>query len=911
MTGHRLRSIRLAIASFIVLAGCSGGGSSESSSESVALNPVATELRPVPHGFSFANFPSSASPEEFGAMDLVAMFGPEVCVNGVAEPCSPTAEAAAWARMVNQTRASGHCEGLVVNAARRFVDGATPPSVELTTDAATVHSIFQSFATQFLPEVQDERDRWAEASLRDIVGELVKGLSTGATTYSLGLYGERGGHAVLPYAVEFPDPDTAVVRVYDSNWPGKDRFVTIDLAENSWSFSFAAPDPSTDPSPWTGGRGDIDLASLAARTNSKCPFCGDADSVTNSFLVIRAEDDSWSVSNDFGTYSPSQKNDVEGIDVAPVRGATGILDYVVRLSQRKVQLALASSASAFVVQPNSITQILATDTKGARVDVSQSAIITDDRSVTLTVASDNLVASVSGAQSSVQISGDQLLATVEAASGNEVKIVVNEQVPQAVIQSSVTAISSTATEFVVTTKTDSGLVESKEVAVNGSTTTRTTSEDLNLNSVVAELPKPLVTEGPKLGLPAVEVRSLANPEYVADKIVLAQDVSVATRPVTTTAAPTSTVPQTTMLAPLLTTTTTVRTTVPPTTTTSTTTTSTTTTTTTTTSSTTTTTTTTSTTLPPPPPPPDPTTTTSTSTTTTSTTTSTTSTTTSTTSTSTTSTSTTTTTVPLLSRTLTIEPTSYVSTYNKSASPPTLASNPSAGSGTRSYSSSTTSVCTINASTAIVTLITAGTCRLSASIASDGTYDAATSAAISFTVTFAIGDTGPGGGKIFITPSTSGNTTGKYFEAALGTWNGGTDSNNNWCHNTNYAIGSGAQGSAIGTGKANTDAITAYCTSGAAFVAKAYTGAGLSDWFLPSVDELAELYTNRASVGGFNSMNQCCPSSGIVSTTSYWSSTEVNSSQAKPLSFLDAGGGDNWGKIYGFNVRPVRMFLPID
>lgn len=179
------------------------------------------------------------------------------------------------------------------------------------------------------------------------------------------------------------------------------------------------------------------------------------------------------------------------------------------------------------------------------------------------------------------------------------------------------------------------------------------------------------------------------------------------------------------------------------------------------------------------------------------------------------------------------------------------------------------------------------------------------------MTFAIGDTGPGGGKIFITPSTSGNTTGKYFEAALGTWNGGTDSNNNWCHNTNYAIGSGAQGSAIGTGKANTDAITAYCTSGAAFVAKAYSGGGKTDWFLPSLDELAELYTNRAIVGGFNSMNQCCPSSGIVSTTSYWSSTEVNSSQAKPLSFLSAGGGDNWGKIYGFNVRPVRMFLPID
>jgi hypothetical protein len=36
-------------------------------------------------------------------------------------------------------------------------------------------------------------------------------------------------------------------------------------------------------------------------------------------------------------------------------------------------------------------------------------------------------------------------------------------------------------------------------------------------------------------------------------------------------------------------------------------------------------------------------------------------------------------------------------------------------------------------------------------------------------TFAIGDIGPGGGIIFITPSTEGNSTGKYFEAAPFDW----------------------------------------------------------------------------------------------------------------------------------------------
>ena len=43
----------------LLIAACSGGGGAK-----VDLIPVATELRPTPHGYSFANFAASASPEE-------------------------------------------------------------------------------------------------------------------------------------------------------------------------------------------------------------------------------------------------------------------------------------------------------------------------------------------------------------------------------------------------------------------------------------------------------------------------------------------------------------------------------------------------------------------------------------------------------------------------------------------------------------------------------------------------------------------------------------------------------------------------------------------------------------------------------------------------------------------------------
>jgi hypothetical protein len=114
--------------------------------------------------------------------------------------------------------------------------------------------------------------------------------------------------------------------------------------------------------------------------------------------------------------------------------------------------------------------------------------------------------------------------------------------------------------------------------------------------------------------------------------------------------------------------------------------------------------------------------------------------------------------------------------------------------------------------------------------------------------------------------------------------------------------SGADGMAIGTGAQNTiDIVNANCSpysSGnliAADICANYTDGTYSDWFLPSKDELNQMYVNlhQQGLGGFASFN-------------YWSSTEGGSFNAWLQNFFSGSQGNNYKSTYD-NVRAVRAF----
>jgi hypothetical protein len=107
--------------------------------------------------------------------------------------------------------------------------------------------------------------------------------------------------------------------------------------------------------------------------------------------------------------------------------------------------------------------------------------------------------------------------------------------------------------------------------------------------------------------------------------------------------------------------------------------------------------------------------------------------------------------------------------------------------------------------------------------------------------------------------------------------------------------SGADGTAIGTGAQNTIDIMNGCSE--AGIAARLCGdlvlGGYSDWYLPSKDELNQLFINKVAIGGF-------------ANSWYWSSTELSNGSALDQ-YFGYGGQGSLNKYGSASVRAVRAF----
>lgn len=117
------------------------------------------------------------------------------------------------------------------------------------------------------------------------------------------------------------------------------------------------------------------------------------------------------------------------------------------------------------------------------------------------------------------------------------------------------------------------------------------------------------------------------------------------------------------------------------------------------------------------------------------------------------------------------------------------------------------------------------------------------------------------------------------------------------HIDNNNTGVGALGTAIGTGNANTNAIIAAWGNepNAGRLCYDLVLNGYSDWYLPSKDELNELYINRVAIGGFVAGG-------------YWSSTETSPFGGSIYIQSFVNGAQTSTPLYDTKrVRAIRSF----
>jgi hypothetical protein len=161
-----------------------------------------------------------------------------------------------------------------------------------------------------------------------------------------------------------------------------------------------------------------------------------------------------------------------------------------------------------------------------------------------------------------------------------------------------------------------------------------------------------------------------------------------------------------------------------------------------------------------------------------------------------------------------------------------------------------------------------------------------------------GDIGPAGGFIFYENPDWATDGWRWLEAAPFDQSAGAP----WgCFRT---LIDGARGTAIGTGRQNTQDILAACAdpvSAAALCANLNLN-GVVGWFLPSRDELAEMYRalRARNIGDFRD-------DGMADNAVYWASTQSTADMAAHIDFAD------WGRLHGDDkdfprrVRAIRAF----
>lgn len=216
--------------------------------------------------FPFANWAKRPGDEAFDTTAMIELFGSyQVCRGASPVGCELNDAAERMVERLEDGLAGGHCEGMVVAAGLNYLsrmDGAGP--IYTGDRSALAPSIAKLWATQLDPDVQLASAGSRMQSLTDLAKSIFASIER-REVVTMGVYSNDFAHAVLPISATWME-SVLLVGVYDPNVPGEERFLSIDTANDSWSYQTYVHRVGVLEEVGGQGVGGIDLVPIEARS---------------------------------------------------------------------------------------------------------------------------------------------------------------------------------------------------------------------------------------------------------------------------------------------------------------------------------------------------------------------------------------------------------------------------------------------------------------------------------------------------------------------------------------------------------------------------------------------------------------------------------------------------------------------
>ncbi len=241
-------------------------------------------------GFAFANYGNSAKTINLTAGSMKDVFGTDVCARVAADGCTLTAPAAFYMSVLNNSMGDGHCFGMATFAALAYDNllRTTPFGAASTYGLQDNGQVTSEIAKLFITQgTQPERSTTRRLTVAAAIDALKQGWAT-HRTYVLGIDAPdgSGGHAITPVGLRDLGGGKFGLVVYDNNYPGQEREMTLDPVADTWSYTLASKPLMV----WTGNaHNQLELSTPAAALKvQQCPVCKTKDN-KSIFVLLSAQ----------------------------------------------------------------------------------------------------------------------------------------------------------------------------------------------------------------------------------------------------------------------------------------------------------------------------------------------------------------------------------------------------------------------------------------------------------------------------------------------------------------------------------------------------------------------------------------------------------------------------------------------